>query len=309
MSEEALRELLRSPLDDLPPRRRAPLILVAVVLLAGAVGAAGAWGASRVLDREEETAGSTTAPSTTTTIPAALDGEYRWEVVAAFSQGDASYVVAATIAEPEAAPEDVPWTALWALRYEGSDPVDFAAEYLWPEAPGTFTARFDVPGLEGARALAIHPVAGRDGSSTTLRLDEGSLPWTGPAGEVIEVRGARVAIDSITIDDGGGWIEWHLEGDPSLRAWVWAEVTYTEAGQAQESWSAGFLPGGERSDPPPSAPTRGGGVEIYHDTGTVSGGDPQRVVEVSDLRLTVTAVVYWFADEAVVVDLPVPAGE
>jgi hypothetical protein len=311
VSDDPLRELLRSPLDDLRPRRRPVAMPVLVFLIAAAFGAGAGLLVGRTYD-EDEPAAETTTPAATTTTTAITPGEIRWEATGSFEQGGSTFVGAAVVAEPGVVPTRVeaPWTARWAVHTGGGRTVDFLEEYVWSDLPGLFTIRF--PSLDLARGaeLLAYPLEDESTSALEIGLEAAAFPWTGPLEQDrLTVAGAVFVIDAIRLDDGGGFIEWHLEGDPPARAWVTAEMSYVEdeAG-AERAVSAHTLDEDERPERPFGAPQRSGGLEIWHLDGTVLGGDPDLEVSVTDVDLVLTVTVYHYADEAIVVELPAPRG-
>jgi hypothetical protein len=124
MSEEALRELLRSPLDDPQPRRSRPLRLAGIGMLALAVGGGAAFGGSALLADEELPAPASTTV-TTTTVPAdtrvqAAEGvglEASW----IYDAGDDLYVGLSTVVDPgtDRTTADGIQTGWWRLRVAG----------------------------------------------------------------------------------------------------------------------------------------------------------------------------------------------
>jgi hypothetical protein len=285
------------------------LVLIAATGLGAVVG----WGVAGLLDEAPEPVAATTTTATTTTTVAAPVADYRWEATGSFELGGATFVGAATIAEPGVVAtrvEEAPWTARWSIRIDGTRTIDYVEEYRSPFLPGMFTVRF--PNLDLARGaeLLAYPLADETTAVWALRLDEAALPWTGPLDQDrLEVGGAVVVFDSVLLDDGGGLIEWYIEGDPWARGWLTAELTYREEGaaQAELTISRGFLEGEERPEEPGWAPERSDAMEMWHLDGTVLGGDPDREVTVTDLVLEVTATVYTYADEPVSIPVP-PAG-
>jgi hypothetical protein len=324
MSDAALREVLRSPLDDLPPSRRGGWTGIAALLAAAAVGF-GVTAGVRALTRGETPAA--TEATTTTTGPAivagpVLMGEVGAEAMAAWSQGDHLYLVVATTVLPGQQAEDVAGvpSAHWVLRFTSGDQVVATAELTTPSAPGIFTLEFPDTDLSAGAELLAYPAAEVVTSTFSTVVASAQLPWQGPLeGTPYRLAGEELAIDHIRLDDGGGEILWHLAGNSDARAMVTAGAAYTEPGDGPQAIVAeSDLPEAYLVASVGGAPaTRSGAVHLFH-IDDVSAptyrsrffGDPARMVAVEQLNLEIVVQMYRYAADPVVVPVDlVVAGE
>lgn len=315
MNGDPLRELLQSPLDDLPARRRPRTGILPAFLVAAALGGGAGWAVAAALDSGPgQTAVVTTAgPAITSTTRAGASDAVLWETAGSFEQNGSTYLVAATVVQPDrvATRVEAPWTVRWALRIDDTRTVDYLGEHRSPVVPGVFTIRFpDVDLARGAELLA-YPVEDESEGALQITLDTVEFPWSGTLEQDrFGTGGATIVVDTILLDDGGGQIGWHVEGDPWARGWVTAEMEYLETGSGsrERSVSADFSGGDGRPEAPRAAPEREGAIELYHLDGTVLGGDPDVQVAVTDLELRLTATVYFYAAEPVSIDVPAAGG-
>lgn len=322
MSDDALREVLRSPLDDPAPPRRGSWAALAAVVVAAGCGFGVAAGVRALIPGETvDTTVTTTEPvATSTTIagPTAL-GEVEAQVLAAFRQGGRLYLVVATTVLPGEDPTEVAGLpgAHWVLRVGGGDLVVAAAEYLMPAAPGAFTIEFPDTDISGGADLLAYPAADIIERTFTTTRDSAQFPWSGPLDGEGGVLGApyhlgreEVSMNRIRLDDGGGEIGWHLSGNSEARAVATAAATYTEPDAGPQAIVS------ERDLPMASLvatvgadlATRSGSIHLFHldhvDSPTYRSrfwGDPERVVMVEQLELTITVRLFTYAAEPVVI--------
>ena len=165
MSDDALREVLRSPLDDLPPSRRG-LLWPVVALVAGAAAGFGIGAALRSSPPEPAAAPETTTTATTAP-PATLPpgpvplGDVGAEVVAAWEQGGRLYLAVATTVPAGTDPAAAPGLAgaTWVLQWGAGARTPATAELRSAALPGVFTVEFPVADLSGEAALLSYPAA------------------------------------------------------------------------------------------------------------------------------------------------------
>jgi hypothetical protein len=322
MSDDALREVLRSPLDDPAPDRHAPWAAVAAVVVAAGCGfgvAAGVW--ALIPDETVDTTVTTAEPvatSTTLAGPTAI-GEVEAQALAAFRQGGRLYLVVATTVLPGEEPADVAGLpgAHWVLRLGGGDLVVASAEYFSPAAPGAFTLEFPDTDISAGAELLAYPAADVIERTFTTTRDSAQFPWQGPLdgeggvlGASYHLGGEEIAIHQVRLDDGGGEIGWHLSGSSEARAFVTAAATYTEPGVGPQAIVS------ERDLPMASLvaavgadlATRSGGIHLFHLDDALNPtyrsrfwGDPERAVLVEQLELAITVRLFTYAAEPVVI--------
>ena len=317
MSDAALREVLRSPLDDRPPTGHkgwAGLVALVVAAACG-FGAIAGW---RALSGNGAEPGqsTTTATSSPGTPPGpATIGDLQAEVVAAWQPGDRLFLVVATTVLPGSDPEEVAAlpSAHWVLRLGSGDLLPAAVEVSTFLAPGLFTLEFPRVDISGGAELLAYPVEEEVEGTFTTSLASARFPWQGlPQGTSYRLGGEEIAIDSIRLDDAGGELAWHLAGDSTARAVVSAGATYDEAGAGPQALvTEPELPYAymlTRASAPPVA--RSGKVQLFHLDSVEAPshrsrffGDPERAVDVAQLELGITVRLYLYS--AVPVGIPV----
>ncbi|OFW65551.1 MAG: hypothetical protein A2Z12_03060 [Actinobacteria bacterium RBG_16_68_21] len=252
---DALREILRSPLDDHPARggrNSRPLIgTVAVALAAGAL-------AGLVVPAS----GKPTPPSTTTTTGVAVVSrfppgytdvgrEFGLRADWIYRRGEETFVGVSSAYRNDSAPtgEALGSTrlggsrrslGLWTMVLADGRRLTDAAELFDDAAPGMVTLQFDSGPIDVADVVAVEltPAAQSGARVATSHLDIAALPVdivdlpeTVLVTELVTQSGDTVTrsatsvlvVDRITARKEAGFIEWHLEGDPTVRAFV--EVT------------------------------------------------------------------------------------
>ena len=323
MSQDALREVLRSPLDDLPGRRRGSAVAFAAFLLAAGVGV-GIVAGGRALGSDQaapESSLTTTGavPETTVAAPVSL-GELGVEVAAVWQQGEHLYAVVTTTVLPGADPADtaVAAGAHWVLRLPGGELLTATDEYTSTFVPGTFTVEFPLAEISGSAELLVYPVAEVLEARFPTTRDSMALPWEGPLdGLPYRIGGEELIIDGFRLDDAGGEMEWHLAGSTVSRAVVGAGAGYREVGGdlqrivAEEELPAAFLVSTVAGQPS----ARSGLVHLFRLDDAAAPtfrsrftGDPERAVAIEDLTVEVTVRLYRYSDEPVVVRFAVPEG-
>ncbi len=324
MSDAALREVLRSPLDDLPPSRRGSWIGIAVLVVAAAAGVGAAAGMRALTGGEPaaiETTTTTGASSSTTAPGPVVVAGVGVEAVAAWSQGDRLYLVVATTVLPGSDPAEVAGlgSAHWVLRLGGGDLLAATAELTNPSAQGLFTLEFPIADLSGGVELLAYPAVESVEETFTTTLDSAQFPWEGPLeGAPYRFAGEELAIDRIRLDDAGGELVWHLAGASEGRAVVTAGATYAnlEGGEqaivAERDLPSAYLVAVAGNIPA----TRSGVVHLFHldDVHAPSFrsrffGDPELVVAVQELDLEIAVRMYRYSTDPTVipVDLTVAA--
>ncbi|MBN2114856.1 MAG: beta-lactamase family protein, partial [Acidimicrobiia bacterium] len=326
MSDAALREVLRSPLDDLPPSHRSAWAAVAALLVAAGCGF-GVGAGVRALERAstDEAPPATTEATTSTSAPASIAvSDVTVAAVAAFRQGGKLYVVVTTTVLPGADPEETTGlgSAHWVLRLPNGSQATATAEYTTSAAPGVFTVEFPDADPSGGAQLLLYPAEDViEGTFTTTR-DSTQLPYEGPLdteggrlGMSYRLGGQEISFHKIRLDDAGGELGWHLSGDSTARAVVDAGATYTEVdGRLQSIVPESRLPYASLMALPGSAPpARSGSLHLFHldDASDPTFrsrffGDPERVVAVEDLQLTLTVRLYRYGEDPVALPLDLP---
>lgn len=333
MSDAALREVLRSPLDDLPRSHRGAWAAVAALVVAAGCGF-GVGAGVRALERAstEETPPATTAnteATTSTSAPASIAvGDVTVEAAAAFRQGGKLYVVVTTTVLPGADPEETTGlgSAHWVLRLPDGSQATATAEHSTPAVPGVFTVEFPDGDPSGGTQLLLYPAEDVIERTFTTTRDSTQLPYEGPLdteggvlGMSYRLGGQEIAFHAIRLDDAGGELGWHLSGDSTARAVVDAEATYTEVdGGLQSIVPESRLPYASLMTLPGSAPpARSGSLHLFHLDDAANPtfrsrffGDPERVVAVRGLVLQIDVRLYRYSatPAAIPVD-PTGAGE
>jgi hypothetical protein len=319
VSQDALREVLRSPLDDPPPGRSGWGAAALAFLVAAAVGVGGV-AALR--------AGGTTAATQSTTTLAAVDepvvtapvsvGDLGVEVAAVWNQGDHLYVVVATTVLPGSDPAGV--TAIpdaqWVIRLPEGDQVTATGEYTSGLVPGLFTVEFPALSASGEAQLLMYPAAAEADADFSTQRDTAQLPWEGPLdGTPYRLGDQEVVIDTVRLDDAGGEVSWHLGGGSAAHAVVTAGATYQEVGgDPQVIVPESALPFASLVSVDSPVPSAGSGlIHLFRldDAENPSfrsrfWGDPDKVVAIQGLTVEISARVYRYAEEAAVFPIVLP---
>ena len=324
MSDDALREVLRSPLNDLPPARRGGWVGLVALVAAAACGF-GATAGIRTLSGGDGTAatGTTTTEAAASTTLAALTprGDLRVEAVAAWRQGGRLYLVVATTILPGAERDKVAGmpSAHWALRLGENDLRPVTSELYTPLVPGLFTLEFPEADIAGGAELLAYPAAEVVEGVFPTALTSVQFPWEGPpAGTPYRLGGEEIVIDFLRLDDGGGEIVWYLAGDSESRAVVSGGATYSEVGGgpqaivAEPDLPAASLVTAVRATPA----TRSGEVHLFHldnvnwpSFRSRFWGDPERVLSVEELHLQLAVRLYRYAAEPVAIRVNLTVAE
>jgi hypothetical protein len=319
MSEEALRELLRSPLDDPQPRRSRPLRLAGIGMLALAVGGGAAFGGSALLADEELPAPASTTV-TTTTVPAdtrvqAAEGvglEASW----IYDAGDDLYVGLSTVVDPgtDRTTADGIQTGWWRLRVADGREFDFTAEFAAPTAQGMLTVEFPGVGVhaDDLEALVVLPMIDSVETTTTAAVDVEALPWPGPL-DGPEADGVTIIVDEVRIDDAGGFLTWRIDGLGDRRAVVRLQGTYrnTETGDLERFVAETDLPAPPLQLSPASGrPARSGTIQLFRldDPDNPSfrsryTGDADAVVTIDGITFEWSVVVFRYRSATVAMPL------
>ncbi len=322
MSEEALRELLRSPLDDLPPRRAGRGAAVVIALLALVAGGTAGFGTAAFVDDETPVVETTT--STTTTSVAAADpvgaGEGAGlEVAWTYHDGEAFFVGVTTTIDPEVDRSEAHGiqTARWGLRLTDGREVEFDAEYASPAAQGMLTVEFPGAGFEpdDVEALIVMPMLESAETTATATVGVEELPWEGPL-EGVDAGGITIAVQSVRIDDAGGYLAWTVDDSPDRRAFVRLSGTYLQGGDTQRFVPEFDLPVAPlQFSPGTYRPARGGTLQLFRldDPDNPSfrsryTGDPEAVVEIDGITFEWFVAVYRYQTAAIEVPLDGGAG-
>jgi hypothetical protein len=317
VSDDALRELLRSPLEGLPRRSSRRWVRTLAVGLGGlTLGAALAGAAVLGLGTDEaaDTTAVFAASTTTTSGPAPLGGSLHAEAAWVMQRADALLVGVHLIADPGTSPE-LPGSAAWELRLDDGRSVLFRADYAVFISPGVMTVEFPGEGIEipDLEALVLRPARRALELSGVWEIDAGQLPWRGPApGPIVTGEDFTLRATEVRIADNGGAIEWQLFGAAGRRALLDAEASWTAAGEDEPRVAAAEYRIGET--PLQLSPLRAdarwsGSIELYRlddpDEPTFRSrwwGDPGTVA-VEGLTVEFSVVVFEYADEGIEVPL------
>lgn len=317
MSDDALRELLRSPLEDSP--RRAPLLWIRTVALGLgglALGTALAGAAVLAFGAEEaaETTAVLTSSTTTPTGPVLLDGGLHAEAAWVMQRGDALLVGVHLLSEPGTSPEP-PGSAAWELRLDDGRSVLYRADYAAFLSPGVLTVEFPGEDIEIAdlEALVVRPARRAIELSGAWEIDVDQLPWRGPPpGPIVAGEDFTLSATEVHIGDNGGVIEWQLFNAAGRRALLDVEASWTVPGENEpRAAGAEHRIGGTPLQLGPLRPDArwSGSIDLYRfddpDEPTFRSrwwGDPGPVV-VEGLTVEFSVVVFEYADGGIEVPL------
>jgi hypothetical protein len=324
VSDQALRELLRSPLDDRPRRAPAPRLRAFGFTLVGAVvGAAAAFAVLALLDEPNDEPPAAEATTTTApTGPAVLGEGLRAEAAWVMERGDSVLVGVHVIAEPgsEAA---LPASAAWSLRLSDGRVIPFRADFAAFLAPGAVTVEFPARGIELAEldALIVRPAVAVFDLDGTWEVETDELPWLGPApGPIVATEDFTMVASRLRIGDDGGAIEWQLFGGSGRRAELDAQASWTVPGDDEPRIAvAEYRIGGAPLQLAPlgDRARSSGSLDLYRlddpDAPTFRSrwwGDPGEV-QVEGLSVEFRVTVYEYAEDGIPVplaDVPVLVG-
>lgn len=316
MIDSSLAEILRSPLDDLPPKRQIPpwaaFVVAAIVGLATTL--------TLFPDRSVDLSATTTvATSTTTTVAVAprvltlangtmIDQLLWWDVA------DGAAVLVTASVPPGVSPEeaDPVISGLWDVVLDdgrvvpGRTAADIGASVVEFTGPGVT--------LDQLATLRYRPPI--EATEATVEWTEEAIafPWTPQPGTTLDSLGsASLVLDEVRFDDMGGEIVWHIEGDDQFLASLDVDVTYTEDGSPERIASRFGLPTALlQFDGHASPPVDGDVLELFHLDDPVEPtfrsrfwGDPDPV-DVEDVTVTWSIVFARYASEPI--EAPVEAG-
>jgi hypothetical protein len=323
---DPLREILRSPLDDLPEPRVSGLeALVLVVALLSGIGTG--WVASAA-----EPPRSTT--TTVTTLPVEpLDLAPGWTDVGS-GQGVAvtwmytrgpDLVIGVSLSSRAGGDAAAAGTTalgperrgmgIWSVELSGGERVHHTREMFDPAAPGIVTIEFAGIGATVAdvREISLRPVVGYG-----LRIQEVSVAADAiPVGldaiepiavtERVEATGDEttrtdltfLTIDRLTVDWSNAALQWRIDDAADVRAIV--EPTVSIEGDTAEPVTLAALVGGTaflQRGLPPASPTASG-TEVLRKIGGAAGGT------YSPDRIAVTLTISWlrYGPDAIDLDL------
>jgi hypothetical protein len=294
MDSGALREVLRSPLDEMPAGRDLRWLgALAAGLVAGILAA--------LPFASGDPGPAPAASTTTTTIPA----ERPVGLPAGFTPLDRTTGIRAEGIHPTEAGFDVAVasavhsdTAREDARPLGADTLLGAArrsvgrweaeladgtripaegESMDPGAPGMVTVSFAAPGVDLAevRALLLHPATGAGSRTVEATLAARPLPWQPeepglrvPATERVGADGAleeltEIVVDELAVGEAYAGLSWHFEGPPEVTG-VMLEAEIVLAGDPEPVvlLSSGLLPDFVERIPAIPTPARTGSVRL-----------------------------------------------
>jgi hypothetical protein len=317
MRDDALRELLQSPLEDRPPRS-GRWLTVLVAIGAALLGAALVAGGAALAGDDTHAAPSTTPPATVPEPdpePAAthLAPGVRAEVVRVLRQDDRWFVTVSAVVEPggDPAAAEAPPSANWALRFEDGSEVGFVEERVDGFLPGAYTVVFPAgPTERTPSAVVAAPAVRVEQATAAWDVGAASLPWDGPLpADALDLAGTSIAVDGVTLAGDGGTVAWHVAGRPlDVRAQVDLRADFTADGADQAlaaEWvfGAAFL----QLQGAPSEATAEGTLPLFRldDPERPSWrsrwwGDPAPA-EVEDLVIEWAVTAYHYGEESVVI--------
>jgi hypothetical protein len=319
MRDDALRELLRSPLDD-RPRQTARRLPILVALGSAALGAALVAGGAALAGDGTPASTSTIPP---TTAPPAdpepatprLAPGVRAEVVRVLRQDDRWFVTLTALVEPGEDPEaaEAPPSANWGLRFEDGSEVGFLEERVDAFLPGAFTIIFPAgPTQRTPEAVVADPAERVERGTATWDVGAAALPWDGPLPEdSLQIAGTSIVVDGVTLAGDGGTVSWHVEGRPlDVRASVDLRADFGIGGDPQAiaaEWVFGGAPLQLRGSP--TGASAEGTLPLFRldDPEAPSWrsrwwGDPAPT-DVEGLVIDWSVTTYHYGEEAVVIPI------
>lgn len=278
MSDDAFKELMKSPLEEPRRRRRDSRKRAAEPRRGGSGGGGGSWvpalvgmvvGAIVVLagylvagtdDPADEAAGVTTTITTTTTLAASNLGFPAGYTVVneriavrperILQREATTYVSFSSVVAAGLDPDETAGLVggLWELELRDGSTVTSEEDFFDPLARGTFTVAFpavDTAAITGVR-LVGEALRTTNGFTSEYAFDP-PLPFAADQVDVFLLEDSlELQVDSFELSADGGRIEWHLEGSPDVVASVDLYVE-TEDGSGRvpgdtlfESQSSGF---------------------------------------------------------------------
>lgn len=233
---EALRSLMRSPLEEETPPSSGPGRSLAAILGLAGVGGLLVLGGYVLASGSEATpvAVTTTAlPSATTAITGSVGFPHGYVAIndrvavraeRVLIRDNVVYVSLsqAVLADLDAAASAGFSAGLWTLQAAGAE-FPMLSEFRSDNAPGTFTVAFDAAGVVAGSLESLRLTA----EGVSLGANE-TQSFEAPAGLPLAVElaaiplgaGASLEIDEVTLGAEGGRVSWHIEGDSAVRGAV-----------------------------------------------------------------------------------------
>jgi hypothetical protein len=325
--ESALRELLRSPLEDGPRRKRGAHsgsgVAVLIFLLAAAAGA-GLTAAGAALARGEEAATTTAAP-TTTTIPVASGpalpagyypiGEgFGARVERVLIRADAAFVSLSLAVDEDHDPADTTGHqgGRWQLEFPDGSTVASTAVVFDPVARAAATIVFPTFEQDPARAT-LHLLSAQElhaaTYSSTIAGTIAALPATGTLDLIPDATtfgldgGGTLHLGTLSLAASGGTLDWTVEGTGITAHLTPAVALEGPNGSVLLILDDPFFELRNRtlSNPPPALATAGRSVLIPLD---VTRQDPG-----ADFTVTLNFAVTWATPLAADAALPLAGAQ
>jgi hypothetical protein len=297
MSEDAFRELLRSPLPEpgsAMERRTAAwawFSMAAVVgaLVTGAVLWLGGGG--------EEQA----APATTTTTSAAIaaepalpagytpivGGRYGVRPELIFADGANPVLVVSTAVRSDLDPSSVAGFTggVWSVRSAGGTATAYQREIRLQESLGVFAIEFPAgTAIEPDATLELHQPLPPEAATVVTPIEIRGLPWSGPLDPIAfpHTDGIEIVFDSIDVGAEGGTIVWHIGNRVDATATI-TPIVVEGDGLLVPAWAE--PPRFNQLPQPPAPPPAPGGTVVLRPL-----GDPIDAATAAslELRLEVT---------------------
>jgi hypothetical protein len=315
---DPLREVLRSPLDDLPDPMVSTLEVV-VLILALVVGIGTGWvGASTDAAPATSTTTMTTVPTEPLDLPPGwtdIETDHAVAVTWMYTRGP-DLLVGVSIASRAGDEPTIPGVralgperrgiGLWTVELSGGEQVSHTREMFDPTAPGVVTIEFAGIGatVDDIRAIRVRPETGYG-----IRVQQVSVPTSAvpasfdaiepiavteriesSADETLRTDLTFLTVEQFVVDWSNAALTWTLEDAPDIRTMV--EPTVTIEGTTTEPvvlsagvGNAAFL---QRGPPPSSPSSRGTSVLQKIGGATARSYDPERIT----LSLTISWLRY-----------------
>jgi hypothetical protein len=334
MDSGALREVLRSPLDEMPPGRDLRWL--------GALATGLAIGTLAALPFGLRDTGPAPAASTTTTTvpaerPAGLPAGFvpldrttgiRAEGIHPTDRGF-DVVVASAVRSDTDRRDARPLGAdtllgaarrsvgRWEAVLADGTLIPADGESMDPGSPGMVTVGFTAPGIDPAdvRALLLHPATGAGSRSVEASLAARPLPWQPdepdlriPATERVDATGTveeltEIVVDELAIGEAYAGLSWHFDGPPGVTGvMLEAEIVLAGGPNPAVLLSSGLLPEFVERIPSIPTPARSGSVRLVRAPGSGTADDRIRSF---DIRWEVA----WSRSGDEVLRIPLDAAE
>jgi len=266
MTEGALAELMRSPLDDeRPPRTPSWMLWLTAGCLAGLAAGIALLPIVAADEAPIEIVTTTTISTRAATGPVAIGGGLSVEPMWAVRHDDAVWIAFSTPIVPGLRSGDVQAipTIDWLLTTGPGRDVTAIDVVVDPTFPGLMAVEFPLGSDESLNDATVtaRPAATAESVSTSVDLPAPDLPWGGPV-PPINVGSATVITDFADLRDDGGWLQWQVDAPQGVQVSVLATFEYIVAadGERRTLIPEGLLPGSFLQLGAPAPPPAASGV-------------------------------------------------